>query len=82
MRAELITGNLKENTMTFEVTGEMILKAGNYIIIEENETIPYKKFIVESFIKWYNAKPKSKKKELITIHDVEEFMQEDMFDIK
>lgn len=36
-KAELITGDLEDNTMTFEVKGEMILKAGTYIILSKKE---------------------------------------------
>ena len=35
IKAELITGDFENNTMTFEIEGEMILVAGKYIIIKE-----------------------------------------------
>jgi len=37
MKAEVITGDLKENTMTFEIQGKMILKAGEYVILTKEE---------------------------------------------
>ena len=37
IKGELITGDFEENTMTFEIEGEMILKAGRYIILTEEE---------------------------------------------
>ena len=37
IEAELITGDLKDNTMTFQVQGELILKAGNYTILTKQE---------------------------------------------
>lgn len=30
---KLITGDFEENTMTFEIEGEMILQAGQYAIV-------------------------------------------------
>ena len=34
---QLITGDLEENTMLFEIEGEMILKSGKYAIIPIKE---------------------------------------------
>ena len=39
-KATLISGDFEDNTMTFEIKGEMVLKAGKYIIFTEEE---YKK---------------------------------------
>ncbi|MFC5046317.1 hypothetical protein ACFSTE_13230 [Aquimarina hainanensis] len=39
-QAELISGDFEDNTMTFEVKGEMTLRPGNYVILSEEE---YKK---------------------------------------
>ncbi len=59
MEAELITGDLSENTMTFEVKGEMVLKAGNYIIIDKkdfinNEDLQHLKWIYERMVNQHN----------------------------
>lgn len=35
--AELISGDFEENTITFEVKGEMVLQAGEYRILKKNE---------------------------------------------
>ena len=37
LKAELVTGDFSENTMTFEIKGEMVLKAGEYIILTKEE---------------------------------------------
>ena len=58
MNAELITGDLKLNTMTFEIQGEMVLKAGNYVVLTEKEyanlkskeSIPLGDIILNEFI--------------------------------
>ena len=34
---QLITGDLEENTMLFEIEGEMVLKAGKYVIVPIGE---------------------------------------------
>lgn len=34
---ELLTGDLEENTMTFEIEGEMELKAGRYAIVPKDK---------------------------------------------
>ena len=36
-KAELVTGDFSENTMTFEIKGEMTLKAGEYVILTKEE---------------------------------------------
>ena len=36
-KADLISGDFEDNTMTFEIEGDMILKAGKYIILTEEE---------------------------------------------
>lgn len=36
-KAELISGDFEDNTMTFEIEGDMILKAGKYVIMTEEE---------------------------------------------
>ena len=37
IKAELITGDFLENTMTFEVEGDFTLQAGKYIIVKEQD---------------------------------------------
>ena len=36
-KAELVTGDFSENTMTFEIKGKMELKAGEYMILTKEE---------------------------------------------
>lgn len=36
-KAELLTGDFSENTMTFEIKGEMTLQAGDYVIFTKEE---------------------------------------------
>lgn len=36
-KAELISGDFEDNTMTFEIKGEMLLKAGEYVIMTKDE---------------------------------------------
>ncbi|MBD3627624.1 hypothetical protein [Cyclobacterium sp.] len=36
-KADLVTGNLKDNTMTFEIEGPMELIPGVYVILTEEE---------------------------------------------
>ena len=37
MKGKLITGDIKENTMTFEMEDEVVLKAGEYYILTKEE---------------------------------------------
>jgi len=37
IKAQLVTGDFNDNTMTFEIKGEMILKGGKYVILTEQE---------------------------------------------
>ncbi|TYB78323.1 hypothetical protein [Bizionia myxarmorum] len=58
--AELVSGDLQDNTMTFEIKEEMIIKAGVYAIVPIDE---YKKLtpklsnsqqeVLIDFLKWY-----------------------------
>ena len=36
-KAELLTGDFLENTMTFEIKGKMELKAGEYVVLTKEE---------------------------------------------
>ena len=37
LKAELITGDFSENTMTFQIKGKMELMAGDYVILTKEE---------------------------------------------
>ena len=37
LKGELLTGDFSDNTMTFEIEGDFILKHGNYIIVREED---------------------------------------------
>ena len=37
IKAELVSGDFEDNTMTFEIEGDMILKAGKYTIYTDEE---------------------------------------------
>jgi hypothetical protein len=36
-KAELVSGDFEDNTMTFEVKGEMTIRAGKYVILSQEE---------------------------------------------
>lgn len=76
IKAELVSGDFEENTMTFEIKGEMILRAGNYVILTEEKIGTLNNDIMEKFITWYNAKPKVNKPEngLITKSVINDFL--------
>lgn len=74
IKAELVSGDFEENTMTFEIEGEMILKSGKYVIMPCPKIETLKQTILEKFITWRNAKPKVKKTEMITIDEINTFL--------
>ena len=53
-KAELISGDFEDNTITFEIEGEMTLRAGDYVILakeefekNENELIDLRRYCQE-----------------------------------
>ena len=79
---QLVTGDFEDNTMTFEIEGEMILQAGKYEIsqIEVGNqvknlgiaNVSQQRELLEGFVDWFNINDKT---QAILSERIEEYLK-------